>query len=204
MLACADIACTQARENGGNTINAYKDPEKEAEKAANEADLHWVNLLKNALENNLFKLAFQPIISLAESEEEIYEVLLRLYKENDEEILPGEFLPAAEKSGMINLIDRWVIGRALHMLTEKLKEKQQTSLFIKLSGSAYNDESLLPWVYERVKASRIDPERLIFEVSETDALGHISQVAKFSRTIKKMRCRVGTPYIGDSLRSVSI
>ena len=190
VLACADVACSQASEGGGNAINAYKDPEKEAEKAANEADLRWVNLLKNALENNLFKLAFQPVISLTESEEEIYEVLLRLDDENGEEIRPGEFLPAAEKSGMINLIDRWVIGRALHMLAEKLKEKQLTSLFIKLSGSAYSDESLLPWVYERVKASRVDPERLIFEVSESDAMAHISQVARFSRTIKKMRCRV--------------
>jgi diguanylate cyclase (GGDEF)-like protein len=190
ILACADVACNQAKEAGGNTIAAYKDPEKEAEKTANQDDLRWVNLLKNALENNLFKLAFQPCVSLKDSEEEIYEVLLRLHDENDEEIRPGEFLPAAEKTGMINLIDRWVIGRALHMLAEKHKEQGNTCLFIKLSSSAYSDESLLPWLYERSKASRVDPQRLIFEVAESDATSHISQVAKFSRTLKKMRCRV--------------
>ncbi|MCW8962507.1 MAG: EAL domain-containing protein [Gammaproteobacteria bacterium] len=190
VLACADVSCSQAHKNGGNAIVAYKDPEKVAEKETSQDDLRWVTLLKNALENNLFKLAFQPCVSLKDSEEQIYEVLLRLHDENDEEIRPGDFLPAAEKTGMINLIDRWVIGRALHMLAEKQKEQSNTSLFIKLSGSAYNDESLLPWLYERSKASRIDPQRLIFEVAESDATSHISQVAKFSRTLKKMRCRI--------------
>jgi len=190
ILACADVACSEARGNGGNAIAAYKDPENTVEKAANQDDLRWVKLLKNALENNLFKLAFQPCVSLKDSEEQIYEVLLRLQDKNDKEILPGEFLPAAEKTGMINLIDRWVIGRALHMLSEKQKEESNTNLFIKLSSSAYSDESLLPWVYERTKSSRIEPKRLIFEISENDATGHISQVAKFSRTLKKMRCRI--------------
>lgn len=190
ILACADMACTEARSNGGDTVVAYKDPDKEAAKIESQNDLRWVNLLKNALENNLFKLAFQPVVSLKESDEEIYEVLLRLYNENKEEILPGEFLPAAEKSGMINLIDRWVIGRALHMLAEKQKEESNTSLFIKLSGSAYNDESLLPWLYERAKASKVNPSRMIIEVTENDAASHINQVAKFARTLKKMRCRI--------------
>ena len=190
ILACADIACNNAKEAGGNTIAVYKDPEQEAKKAASQDDLRWVNLLKNALENNLFKLAFQPCVSLRESDEQIYEVLLRLQDENGEEIRPGDFLPAAERTGMINLIDRWVIGRALHMLAEKQKEEGNTSLFIKLSSSAYSDESLLPWLYERAKASKVDITRLIFEVAESDAGSHISQVAKFSRTLKKMRSRI--------------
>lgn len=190
ILACADVAVKEAKESGGNTIAAYKDPVKEAKDSASQDDLRWVNLLKNALENNLFKLAFQAIVSLKDSDEQIYEVLLRLQDEKGEEIKPGEFLPAAEKSGMINLIDRWVIGRALHMLAEKQKEESNTSLFIKLSGSAYSDESLLPWLYERSKASKIEPQRMIFEVTESDANSHISQVAKFCRTLKKMHCRI--------------
>jgi diguanylate cyclase (GGDEF)-like protein len=190
ILACADVAVKEAKESGGNTIAAYKDPEKQAKESASQDDLRWVNLLKNALENNLFKLAFQPVVSLKESDEQIYEVLLRLNDENGEEIEPCDFLPAAEKSGMINLIDRWVIGRALHLLAEKQKEESNTSLFIKLSGSAYSDESLLPWLYERYKASKIEPQRMIFEVAESDANNHISQVGKFSRTLKKMHCRI--------------
>jgi len=198
ILACADVAVNEARDKGGNTIAAYKDPEKEAEKAASQDDLRWVYLLKNALENNLFKLAFQPVVSLKDSDEQIYEVLLRLHNEEGDEIPPGDFLPAAEKSGMINLIDRWVIGRALHMLAEKQKEESTTSLFIKLSGSAYSDESLLPWLYERSKASKIDPKRMIFEVAESDATSHISQVAKFSRTLKKMHCRIVVSKFGKT------
>ena len=189
-LACADIACKEASNGGGNKIAAYKDPEKEAEKAASQDDLRWVKLLKNALEHNQFKLAFQPVVSLKEAEEEIYEVLIRLHEEGGDEILPGKFLPAAEKTGMINLIDRWVMGRALHLLADKQKEQSQTGLFIKLSSSAYSDESLLPWFYERVKASKVDPKGLIFEITENDASSHINQVSRFARTLKKMHCRI--------------
>ncbi len=189
IIACADMACNIAKERGGNSIEAYKSPEKEAEKKKTQDDLRWVNLLKNALENNLLKLAFQPVVGLKDESDQIYEVLLRLTDEDGTEILPGEFLPAAEKTGMINLIDRWVIGRALHMLAEKQREGDNTNLFVKLSGSAYTDEGLLPWLYERSKASKIDTNRLIFEVAESDATGHISKVAQFCRTLKKMRCR---------------
>ena len=190
LLARADDACSKARENGGNKVEEYKDPEKEAEAAAAQNDLKWVELLKNALENNLFKLAFQPAIALNDSEDQIYEVLLRLYNENKEEIPPADFLPAAEKTGMINLIDRWVIGRALHMLAEKQKENSDISLIIKLSGSAYTDEGLLPWLYKQSKTLQVEPTRMIFEVTADDAAGHISQVDKFTKTLKKMRCRV--------------
>lgn len=189
ILACADLACNIAKERGGNNIEAYKSPEKEAEKKKTQDDLRWVNLLKNALENNLFKLAFQPVVGLKDESEQIYEVLLRLTDEDENEILPGEFLPAAEKTGMINLIDRWVIGRALHMLAEKHRESGDTTLFVKLSSSAYSDEGLLPWLYERSKSSKIDTRRLIFEVTESDATTHINKVATFCRTLKKMRCR---------------
>ena len=76
------------------------------------------------------------------------------------------------------------------MLAEKQKQADNISLIVKLSSSAYSDEGLLPWLYERFKALRIEPTHMIFEVTEKDAAGHISQIDKFTRTLKKMRCRV--------------
>jgi len=197
-LACAESACSESKEKGGNTIVAYKDPEKEAEKKASQEELRWVTLISEALDNNRFNLAFQPIVSLKETSEEIYEALLRLNDENGEEIMPGLFLPAAEKTGMINKIDRWVIARSLHLLAEKQREGGDTCLFIKLSGSAYSDESLLPWLYERTKASKVETHRLIFEINESDAATHIKKIAHFSRTLKKMRCRIVVSKFGHS------
>lgn len=190
IIACAESACSEAKKKGGNSIEAYKDPDREAAKQASKAELHWVNLISNALENNQFKLAFQPIVSLREESDEIYEALLRLRDEKGEEIKPGAFLPAAEKTGMINKIDRWVIGRALHLLVEKQRENFSTCLFVKLSGSAFSDESLLPWLYERTKATKVETRRLIFEINEDDAETHIKQIAHFCRTLQKMHCRV--------------
>lgn len=197
-LACAEAACSEAKKKGGNTIVAYKDPEEEAEKKASQEELRWVNLISEALDKNRFKLAFQPIVSLKESDEEIYEALLRLLDDEGEEVMPGLFLPAAEKTGMINKIDRWVISRSIHLLAEKHKEGGNTCLFIKLSGSAYSDESLLPWLYERTKASRVDARRLIFEINESDAMSHINKIAHFSRTLQKMHCRTVLSKFGET------
>jgi diguanylate cyclase (GGDEF)-like protein/PAS domain S-box-containing protein len=187
ILARADSACNVAMEKGGNTLQVYKDPKKEAQE---KGQLQWVQRLKSALEENRFNLAFQPVVSLRDDPGQKYEVLLRMTEKDGTEILPSEFMPAAETTGMINMIDRWVISRSLHLLTEKQAEGINLSLFIKLSGSVYSDEALLPWIYERIKAEKVDPSHLIFEIKETDAVSHIKQAGQYSRTLKKIRAQV--------------
>jgi len=191
VLAYADQACNTARQSGGNKAEAYKGTEKKAKKRTAEDDLRWVTLLKSALENNLFSLVFQPVVSLADDSKEIYEALLRLHDEKGRKIPTSEFLSAAEKIGMINLIDRWVVRRALHILTRKKYEKSEISLFIKLSGSACSDKSLLPWLYQRIKSAKdIQQQRLIFEITELGATTHIRKTANLSRILRMMKCRV--------------
>ncbi|TNF98201.1 MAG: EAL domain-containing protein [Gammaproteobacteria bacterium] len=189
-LARADTACKAAMEKGGNTMQVYRDPKKEDEKKASQSQVQWVQRLKSALEENRFSLVYQPVVSLRDDPGQKYEVLLRMTDEDGSEVLPSEFLPAAESTGMINMIDRWVISRSLHLLTEKQAEGINLSLFIKLSGSVYNDEALLPWIYERIKAANIDPQHLIFEIKEADAISHIKQAGQYCRTLKKMRAQI--------------
>lgn len=196
VLAYADQACNAARQSGGNKAEAYKDTERKQKQRAGRDDLRWVNLIKSALENDLFSLAFQPIVSLADESEEIYEVLLRLHNEEGKTIDTGELLSAAEKIGMIGLIDRWLIRRALHVLTSDKQEDSETSLFIKLSSSAYSDKSLLPWLYERIKSAKIQPPRLILEITEPGAATHIRKTTNFSRTLKMIKCRVAISQFG--------
>lgn len=197
VLAFADAACNAAKQRGGNAFVSYKDPAKQAEEQETQEDLRRINMLQQALKKNLFTLHFQPIAALAGKGEEIYEALLRLTNEEGEVTeTPAEYLLAAERTGMIILIDRWVISRAMHILADKQRRGGNTNLCVKLSGSAYSDETLLPWLYERAQASKVEVSRLIFEIAEHDITAHINQVAAFSRALKKMRCRVMISHFG--------
>ena len=190
VLAFADAACSAAKARGGNAIDVYKDPAKESEIKETQDDLRRVSLLQKALKNNLFKLFFQPIIGLSGGTEEMYDVLLRLAGEKGEaQSVPAEYMLAAERTGMVMLIDRWLVSRALHMLAEKRRRGGDASLCIRLSSLAYSDETLLPWLLERMQASKMKPSSLIFEVAESDAAAHINQIAAFNRNLKKIGCR---------------
>ena len=196
VLTYADLACNTAKESGGNRAEAYKDIEKKAKKQAIQDNLRWINLLKNAMENNIFYLAFQPVVSLTSTGDEIYKVLLRLNSEDGKKIDNSEFLLKAERVGMINLVDRWVIRRTLHILGSKEYRDSKVSLLIKLSSSAYSDKNLLPWLFERVKSAKIKPSRLIFEITESGAAQYIKKTANFSRTLRMMKCRTAITQFG--------
>jgi len=191
-LALANFACDKAVEAGGNRIEVYK-AEKQL-KSLMGSDLTWVERIKSAMEENRMRLSFQPIIGLAEEEEERFEVLLRMIDEQGEIVRPGEFLSAAHNTGMINMIDQWVIGRAIYILTKR--DKVTTSFMIKISGASCAEEKLLPWVYQKIKAAKINPSRLIFEITYDDATSRLKDVQKFCHIAKKMRCRISINRFG--------
>lgn len=195
VLACADIACKAAKQQGGNRVEVYVYPDEQQKRQETEAELRWVEMLKTALEENRFTLAFQPVVGLKESNDEIYEVLLRMRFNEETEFKPGTFLPFAEKTGMIDKIDRWVISSSLQMLAKR-EDEGKTCLFVKLSNSAYADEALLPWLYKSIKAAGIQPRQLIFEINEKDVVTQIKKVIHFCRILHKMRCRTVISHFG--------
>lgn len=192
-LACANMACDKAQAGGGNQIEVYKAP---AKAVTSNTDLDWVQRIKKALEQSRFRLSFQPIVSLNEDPEEQYEILVRMLDEKGGEVLPGEFLPAAHSTGMISLIDRWVLGRAIHLLAERNSRGSPTSAFVKISGSACSDSKLLPWVYEKLKAAKINPRHLILEISLDEATANLGPAQNFCRIAKTMKCRVALSRFG--------
>ena len=70
----------------------------------------WERRIRDALDNDGFELHLQPILDLARERIDSYEALLRM-RTDEGLLLPGEFLSAAERLGLIHLIDSWVIRR---------------------------------------------------------------------------------------------
>lgn len=187
---CADEAAQ------ANTLIIYN-PADELAAAANRGDI--IALLQQALENNSFKLLFQPIISLRGDTDELYEVLLRLVNQQGEEVPPNDFINAAIAAGFAEKIDRWVLLNSIKLLTEHRSKGHKTRFFIHLSSASIQDPSLLPWLSVALKASRLPADSIILQIRETDAVAYLKQAKQLTQGLHELHCQVALGQFGCTL-----
>jgi diguanylate cyclase (GGDEF)-like protein/PAS domain S-box-containing protein len=155
--------------------------------------------VRAALEKDQFRLLYQPIISLRGSEEEHYEVLLRMITDDGDEISPRKFLDDAEKLGLQNKIDRWVILEAIKVLSERRANGARTQLIINLGGVSLCDESLLPWLAVAFKAAKLPPQAIAFQLSEADVTNHLNAAKALIDGLQRLGCCSAISNFGCSL-----
>ncbi len=199
LLARADLAMYQSKENGRNRCTLYE-PERDWQ-AAIASRLNWQRRIREALEKDLFVLQAQPILDLRSNAISNYELLLRMIGEKGEIILPGAFLDTAERFGLIHAIDRWVVKRAIRLIAAHRKAGRALSLVINVSAKAFTDPELLPMIKRELGVWSIDPRNLVLEVTETAAITNIYQAEKFVTALKQMGCRIGLDDFGVGFAS---
>ncbi|MEE9342584.1 MAG: diguanylate cyclase, partial [Gammaproteobacteria bacterium] len=136
-LSQADIACNLAKAQGRNRYLNY-DPAKRDQAGMAEA-MGWASLVREMLERDRFQLVYQPIMSLHDNQVNHYEVLVRMLCDDGKIILPGDFIPASERFGLIHSLDRWIIKHALIQLGRLHQHNQDITFSINLSGKAFED-----------------------------------------------------------------
>jgi len=201
IISRADLACSIVKDNGGNSVHLHNPIADE--QAGKERNANWVEAINHAIAEDKFFLAFQPIVSLHGDTCENYEVLLRLRGENDSQILPEQFLPAADHAGLLPDIDRWVIQHAMQQLSgEQGKNNTETKFFIKLTGASLCDNSLLPWLSEQIKEQRLSGDSITFELDEASAVMHLTQAKAFINGVKQLNCQIVLDHFGSGLNSI--
>jgi diguanylate cyclase (GGDEF)-like protein/PAS domain S-box-containing protein len=200
VLSAADTACYAAKDAGRNRIHVYR--EGDAELARRHGEMQWVPRIDQALEQDRFHLAFQPIAALKGSEGEHYELLIRLEDEEGHIVAPGAFLPAAERYNLSTKIDRWVIGTAFEWLSTRPEHVARLFLCaINLSGSSLGDEEFLQFVIRRFDQAKIPPHRICFEITETAAITNLTTATRFIKALKALGCRFALDDFGSGLSS---
>ncbi|MCQ2028324.1 EAL domain-containing protein [Stutzerimonas zhaodongensis] len=177
----------------GNALRVY-DPAHELAAAASRGNV--LAMLQQALEKNSFRLLFQPIISLRGDSHEHYEVLLRLLDAEGAEVPPGEFLEAAKEAGLATKIDRWVLLNSIKLLASHRSKGHSTRLMIHLSGSSLQDPSLLSWLGAALKASKLPPDSLVFQLDEQDAVAYLRQAKALTQGLTALGCHVALSQFG--------
>lgn len=198
-LSHADIACNLAKAQGRNRINLY-DP-ADSNKAGMAEDMGWAARVREMLEHDRFQLVYQPIMALNDDQVQDYEVLVRMVCDDGQIILPGGFMPAAERFGLIHSVDRWIVSRALKQLSRLHSQGEAVRFSINLSGKAFEDSSLLPMIQDLLDNSNIDPSRVCFEITETAAIARLSAAERFITALKQMGCQFALDDFGSGFSS---
>ncbi len=189
-IADALEAVRTARELGGNQVCAVDRSGSEARVQAH--DKVWVQQIKAALMENRFRLVQQPIASLVGEDKGTFDVVLRMLDEHGKEVLPSEFIPAAERNDLMKNIDRWVIGASMSFCAAR----RPGSLFVRLSRDTVNDKSLPGWLASQLKAGKVEPSRLCFQVAQEVADQYLLQTKTLRAELKRQGFRFAIEHFG--------
>jgi diguanylate cyclase (GGDEF)-like protein len=159
-----------------------------------------INTICDALDNDQFRILFQPIVGLTSSNGlGNYEVFLRLNQnDNEEGLSPNVFLTTMDHAETSIRLDKWVIEHAFIRIAEKLKEQQRSRVFINLTARFYQDSDVLNWVADQLKVYRIPADLIVFQVSESDLSTSQTQAENFRAGLNKLGCKFCIKHFGVS------
>ena len=158
------------------------------------AGLAWVGRIRDALDEDRFVLYSQPIVALGDADDR-EELLLRMIGRDGELITPLNFLPAAEKYGLIKEIDRWVIRMAIRHVADG------RCVHVNLSAASMGDPDLLRLIEDELNSTGADPARLTFELTETAVLNDVKAGVRFTTSITALGCRLALDDFGTGFAS---
>lgn len=188
VLVAADQAMYRAKEEGRNQIALFQDPEEPQRQQRRRQTTS--ARIRDALTQDRLSLHTQPIHNLASGGIERYELLLRMTDEDGELLPAASFIEAAERSGMVQELDRWVVVRALELLATREREGAPVSLHVNLSGASVADISVLEFIERRLDEGTADPSRCTFELTETGHVHDYEAATGFADRLTEFGCQV--------------
>jgi len=200
LLARAEHACHAAKSQGRNTVYKFTENDEGLRQLQNDA--HWVPIIRKALAEDQFFLMFQPIMNIKARDITHYEALIRMRK-GDQLCSPTEFIPVAERMGLIHQIDLWVVERAMDFLSALPPENSDISISINLSSHAFQLRSLLPLIKKKLELSWISPGRLTFEITETAAVMNFTETREMVARLRALGCKFALDDFGSGFSSFS-
>jgi len=189
-IADAISATRRGRELGGNQM--YVVDKSDTDTRVQAYDKIWVKHIKSALMENRFRLVQQPIASLLGEDKGMFDVLVRMLDEQGSEVLPAEFIAAAERNDLMKNIDRWVIGASLSFAANR----KAACIFVRVSKDTVLDKSIIGWLETQLRSLRIEPARLCIQVTEEMATQYIKPTIEFAENLRKLGFRFALEHFG--------
>jgi diguanylate cyclase (GGDEF)-like protein/PAS domain S-box-containing protein len=201
VLSWADAACYVAKESGGDRIHVYRPGDTAV--AERRGELQWISRINQAVEDDRLCLYHQTIQPLNgdPAEPPLAELFVRLIDDDGDVVAPGAFVAAAERYGLVSTIDEWVLRRALQIIADGEHTTDETRFAINVSGQSLGVDGFLGQVVNEFETSGVAPGRVLFEITETAAIGNLRNALRFISVLKEMGCRFVLDDFGRGLSS---
>ena len=179
LFLAADLAMHQAKRRGGARVRLHDPSDRERDRTGRLREQS--NRIRAALAESRFVPYFQPVAEVGSGRIVAVETLVRMREPDGRIALPGEFLGAAERFGIVTAIDRAVITAAFDALAAARKRvSPELEMGINLSGLDFDDDTLVADISRLARAKGVRPERVTFEITETAALRDFDRVRDFT------------------------
>jgi diguanylate cyclase (GGDEF)-like protein len=201
LLVNADVAVHQAKDLGRGQYHLFSPDEKARERLRRRA--RWVARLERALSTDSLVLVYQPIMHIVTGNISHYEVLVRMRLADDKLYPPGAFIPLAEETGLVRPLDHLVMRKAIAKLAEVTEAGRDVRFAVNLSGRTMEDPDLVHTLERLMRQYDVDPQHLIFEVTETAAVADLRLARKLVTDVRSLGCRFALDDFGVGFSSFS-
>ena len=201
-LTTARMACEAAKDHGRDRIEVFDD--KNLSMIRRHDDMQLVARIQQALDEDLFELLAQPIVSLRDEDAPpCFEILLRMKDSDDQEIPSSALFSAAERYKFMPQIDRWVTSKTLGQLAgyTDVIEASEALFSINLSGQSMSDDEILEFIDEEMRDNGISARGLCFEVTESAAVSNLAKAQALINELRDRGCRISLDDFGAGLSS---
>ena len=156
-------------------------------------------LVGSALSDNRLLAFSQPIVDMSTGRVVQEELLVRMRADGPGSriVSPCEFLPAAERSGAIEEVDRWMVSRAVEVAAAG------RAVHVNVSARSLGDPKLTAHVERRLEAADVDARQIVFEVTETAAIADVDSACEFAERISQLGCRLALDDFGTGFGSLT-
>jgi diguanylate cyclase (GGDEF)-like protein/PAS domain S-box-containing protein len=202
VMQAADISCFTAKESGRNRWHTWV--EGNAAMSTRNQAMRWVTRLQEALDEDRLVLHAQRIVPLDPAADQSLwaELLLRLREPDGSLVLPGAFLPPAERFQMATRLDHWVLQKTLTLLANQACLEGIARIAINVSGQSVVDPTFGQTVDQMLEQAGLEvSRRLCFEITETAAITNVTSALEFIATVRRHGSTVALDDFGSGTAS---
>jgi diguanylate cyclase (GGDEF)-like protein len=169
LLRYAEAAARAPRREEVGTLY---DPQYEGDSTANVVVL---SELHQALDGDGLRVAFQPIVELERGATRRFEALLRWTTADGEVREPAQFIPVAERAGLVGELDRWVLRTAVRHLSGWRRTRPDTAISVNVSAPTLQDPRFPDFVERVLQEYLVPAEAITIEITETALVAYVGR-----------------------------